>query len=311
METELLALGQKSAVIVMAYGTPKDLDDVLPYYTHIRRGSPPPPDLLQELTDRYAAIGGRSPLLEITEAQRLGIEARVGLPTYLGQKHAAPFIEDAVSKAISDGADRIVGVVLAPHYSSGSIGQYEAKARAAAQKLEWVGDIEIIKSWAVVPGYVSWLAAEVAKELEALRPEARPQAVVVFSAHSLPLRVIESGDPYADELAATAAAVAEEAGLGQWMVGWQSAGRTADPWIGPDILEIIKDLASEGVPAAIICPCGFVADHLEVLYDIDIEAKAAGDELGIEIRRTRAPNDDPDFLDVVAGVVQDALRRGE
>jgi len=302
-------MDQKTAVIVMAYGTPKDLDDVLPYYTHIRRGSPPPPELLKELTDRYAAIGGRSPLLEITEAQRLGIESRVGTKTYLGQKHAAPFIGEAVESAIKDGAERILGIVLAPHYSSGSIGQYESKARAAAEQLGWNGDIQIIKSWATVPGYVSWLAAEVKNELAALSPEVRSEAMVVFSAHSLPLRVIEGGDPYADELAATAAAVAAEASLEHWMVGWQSAGRTADPWIGPDILEITKTLASEGVPAAIICPCGFVADHLEVLYDIDIEAAALGDDLGIEIRRTPAPNDDAAFLDVVAGVVEDVLRK--
>lgn len=297
----------RTAVLVMAYGTPKDLDDVLPYYTHIRRGSPPPPELLKELTDRDAAIGGKSPLLEITEAQRVGIGSRLKMKAYTGQKHAAPFIEDAVRAAIRDGAESLVGIVLAPHYSSGSIGQYESKALAAASELGWKGDIQIIKSWATAPGYVSWLTTEVIRELEALPLEKRADAVVIFSAHSLPMRVIESGDPYADELTSTAAAVASHAGLENWMVGWQSAGRTADPWIGPDILEIIKDLAKEDVPAVVICPCGFVADHLEVLYDIDIEAKNLGDSLGIEVRRTRAPNDDPSFLDMVAGVVANSL----
>lgn len=301
-------MGDSTALLVMAYGTPKDLDDVLPYYTHIRRGSPPPPELLKELTDRYAAIGGRSPLLEITEAQRVGLGERLRMPTYLGQKHSAPFIEDAVGRAIDDEADRLIGLVLAPHYSSGSIGQYAAKARSAAEARGWTGDVDVIKSWATAPGYVSWLCEEVKVQLSSLPVASRAETVVVFSAHSLPLRVIEDGDPYADQLAATAAAVVSEAGLENWMVGWQSAGRTADPWIGPDILEIVTGLAGEGVPAVVVCPCGFVADHLEVLYDIDIEAKGLADSLGIQLRRTRAPNDDPRFLDAVAGVVEDALR---
>lgn len=300
-------MSDATALLVMAYGTPKDLDDVLPYYTHIRRGLPPPPDLLQELTDRYAAIGGRSPLLEITEAQRLGLSRRLGLPSFLGQKHAAPFIDDAVGKAIEGGADRLIGLVLAPHYSSRSIGQYAAKARSAAEERGWSGDLEVIRSWATAPGYVSWLAREVEVQLASLPPDVRRGTVVVFSAHSLPLRVIEDGDPYVDELAATAAAVAAETGIENWMVGWQSAGRTADPWIGPDILEILASLANEGVPAVIVCPCGFVADHLEVLYDIDIEAKALADSLGLQLRRTRAPNDDPLFLDAVAAVVENAV----
>lgn len=297
----------KTAILVMAYGTPRDADDLLPYYTHIRRGSAPPPDLLKELADRYAAIGGKSPLLEITEAQRLGIEARLGVDTYLGQKHASPFIEDAVRSAIDDGVERLLGFVLAPHFSSGSIGGYASRARTAAEKQRRSLSVEMIDSWATAPGYISWLASEVKSELESLAITARADAMVIFSAHSLPLRVIENGDPYVDELTATAAAVATEAGLENWMIGWQSAGRTADPWIGPDILEIIRTLASQGVPAVVICPCGFVADHLEVLYDIDIEAKDLGAALGIEVRRTRAPNDDPVILDAVADVIENAL----
>lgn len=297
----------KTALLVMAYGTPKDLGDVEPYYTHIRRGNPPPPDLLKELQDRYAAIGGRSPLLEITDKQRLGLEERVGVKSYLGQKHAAPFIENAVAEISADGMERIVGIVLAPHYSKGSIGQYRDKAEGAAAKLGWSGSIDIVKSWATEPGYISWLARRVREELESLPPETQDEAMVVFSAHSLPLRVVEDGDPYPEELRSTAAAVAAELRLAHWMIAWQSAGRTADPWLGPDILEVLRDLAAEGRPAAVISSCGFVADHLEVLYDVDIEAKSLADELGIELRRTRSPNDDPEFLDAVASVVRRQL----
>ena len=291
----------------MAYGTPKDLDDVEPYYTHIRRGNPPPPELLAELRDRYAAIGGRSPLLEITDKQRLGLEERLCIPSYLGQKHAAPFIEDAVERMAADGAERAVGIVLAPHYSSGSIGQYRDKAKAASEKLGWNGSIDVIESWAREPGYVSWLARRVGEELDSLPDDKRDDAVVVFSAHSLPLRVVEGGDPYPEELRATGAAVAAELRLPHWMIGWQSAGRTADPWLGPDILDVLRTLAEEGRQAVVISSCGFVADHLEVLYDVDIEARALADELGIELRRTRSPNDDPDFLDAVAAVVRRQL----
>ena len=288
----------------MAYGTPKDLDDVEPYYTHIRRGNPPPPDLLEELRDRYAAIGGRSPLLEITDKQRLGLEDRLGVRSYLGQKHAAPFIEDAIEKMASDGIERAVGLVLAPHYSSGSIGQYRDKAKAASEKIGWNGTIDVVESWAREPGYVSWLARRVEEELASLPDEVRDDAMVVFSAHSLPLRVVEGGDPYPEELRATGAAVAAQLRLAHWMIGWQSAGRTEDPWLGPDILDVLRTQAEQDRRAVVISSCGFVADHLEVLYDVDIEARAVAEELGIELRRTRSPNDDPDFLDAVAAVVR-------
>lgn len=291
----------------MAYGTPQDLDDVEPYYTHIRRGNPPPPDLLKELRDRYAAIGGRSPLLEITDKQRLGLEERLGVKSYLGQKHAAPFIEDAVAQMAADGIERVVGIVLAPHYSSGSIGQYRGKTEAATQKLGWTGTIDVIESWATESGYVDWLAERVNEQLDSLPEDVRAATTVVFSAHSLPLRVIENGDPYPEELRATAAAVAEKIALESWMIGWQSAGRTADPWLGPDILDIVRDLAASGKKGVVISPCGFVSDHLEVLYDVDIEAQSVADETGMTLRRTPSPNDDPDFLDAVAAVVRRRL----
>lgn len=291
----------------MAYGTPRGLDDVEAYYTHIRRGSPPPADLLEDLTERYRAIGGRSPLFEITQAQADGIAQRAGVPAYVGQKHQSPYIEDAVAKMAADGIEVAAGLVLAPHYSAMSVGQYRAKALAAASDHDWRGELRMIESWHLEPGYVDWLARRVATAYDALGPEARAGAVVVFTAHSLPHRIVERGDPYERQLNETAVAVARSAQVARWRTGWQSAGRTADRWLGPDILEIIEELADAGVTGIVVCPCGFVADHLEVLYDIDIDARAAADARGVELVRTDAPNDDPDFLDVLAGVVRRAL----
>lgn len=301
-------MAEKKAVLVMAYGTPRGLEDVEAYYTHIRRGRPPPPELLEELTDRYRAIGGHSPLLEITRAQADGIADRVGVPAYVGQKHQTPYIADAVAGMASDGIERAVGLVLAPHYSTMSIGQYASGAERAAEANGWTGKLEMIESWNVEAGYIEWLSARVEDALAELPVELRSGATVVFSAHSLPARIVSTGDPYEDQLRATGEAVAARTSLTSWRIGWQSAGRTADEWLGPDILEILDELASEGTKAVVVCPCGFVADHLEVLYDIDIEARARADDLGIALVRTRSPNDDPAFLDMLAEVVGRALR---
>jgi protoporphyrin/coproporphyrin ferrochelatase len=300
----------RPAVLVMAYGTPRDLDDIEPYYTDIRRGKPPPRELLDELIDRYRAIGGHSPLYEITSAQQQGLEARLdGVKTYLGQKHQTPFIADGVRAAVADGAGAIIGLVLAPHYSAMSIGDYARRAEAAAEEIGFTGQVEVIRSWHLEPAYVSWLSARVKEALASLPDEARSSAAVIFSAHSLPRRILASGDPYPDQLEETAAAVAAAAGLTRWTIGWQSAGRTAEPWIGPDLLEVIGELSATGTKGAVVCPCGFVADHLEVLYDVDIEARNLAEGVGMTLVRTRSPNDDPAFLDMLAGVVQRFLNR--
>ena len=283
-------MAESRALLVMAYGTPRGLDDVEAYYTHIRRGRPPPPELLDELTDRYRAIGGRSPLLEITQAQADGISQRVGVPAYLGQKHQTPYIADAIAGMAQDGIERAVGLVLAPHYSALSIGQYASAAQSAAEEIGWSGKLEMIESWNVEPGYIEWLSDRVGEALMELPEELRSGAAIVFSAHSLPTRILEQGDPYVDQLRATGESVASRTGSTNWRIGWQSAGRTADEWLGPDI------------------PCGFVADHLEVLYDVDIEATARAEDLEIVLVRTRSPNDDPGFLDVLADLVGRTFR---
>jgi ferrochelatase len=298
---------ESTAVLMMAYGTPRDLDDVEAYYTDIRHGRPPPPDLLEQLRDRYRAIGGKSPLLEISEAQVGGVRDRLGVPTYLGMKHAPPRIEDAVAKIAADGADRIVGLVLAPHYSAMSVGDYERRVRRAAEETGWDGTIDVIESWHLEPCYIDLLCERVGYALRTLTKDVRRDTTVVFTAHSLPERILRTGDPYADQLRETADAVAAKMELASWQIGWQSAGSTADPWIGPDILEVIAKLAAEGRRGVIVCPCGFVSDHLEVLYDVDIECKRAAAEHGLELERTASPNDDPAFLDVLATVVRRKL----
>ncbi|CAN5682745.1 ferrochelatase [soil metagenome] len=300
---------ERRAVLVMAYGTPRGLDDIDEYYTDIRGGRLPSPELLEELTERYRAIGGRSPLLEITQAQVKGIEERVdGARAYLGQKHAAPRIADAMQEMVQDGIERAVGLVLAPHYSSMSVGDYARRAASAADTCGWNGQLAMVESWHLEPGYVAWLAERVTEAMTTLPEEARAATTVVFSAHSLPARILESGDPYPDQLQATADVVAERAGIERYTIGWQSAGRTAEPWIGPDILDVMRERAANGARGVVICPCGFVSDHLEVLYDVDIEAAALAADLGLAFARTASPNDDPAFLDTLAGVVRRALQ---
>jgi protoporphyrin/coproporphyrin ferrochelatase len=289
----------RRGALVMAYGTPADLDHVEDYYRDILHGRSPSPELVAGLTQRYRAIGG-SPLLSITKAQVEGIGARLeGIRAYLGQKHAAPFIRDAVRAMTADEIDEAVGLVLAPHYSRMSIGDYASRAKRAAEDAGWTGELRMVESWHLEDGYLEFLVREVKVALDGL-----DDPVVLFTAHSLPARIIDAGDPYPEQLRATAQAVAQRAGLERWKVGWQSAGRTADPWLGPDITEILPALAREGVSGVVVCPCGFVADHLEVLYDVDIEAKRVAGSLGLELTRTRMPNDDPAFLDTVAAVVE-------
>ncbi|MDQ4126215.1 MAG: ferrochelatase [Actinomycetota bacterium] len=295
-------------VVVMAYGTPRGLEDVERYYTDIRHGRPPTPELLAELTERYAAIGGQSPLYEITEAQRIGLEKRLdGVPTYLGQKHSPPFIPDAIRAMAADGVDRIVGLVLAPHYSKMSVGDYRRRVVLARDEAGLDAAVDVIESWHVEPGYVTFLAQRVREAAARLTPEAQERHVVVFTAHSLPQAILRGGDPYPQQLQETADAVAAEAGIASHTIGWQSAGRTADPWLGPDVLEVIERRAGEGARGVVVCPCGFVSDHLEVLYDVDVECVDAARRLGVELVRTESPNDDPAFLEVLATVVRREL----
>ena len=297
-----------SAVLLMAYGTPRGLDDVEAYYTHIRRGRPPSPEALDDLVERYRAIGGRSPLLEITQAQADALSTELGEPVYVGQKHAAPFIEEAFEDIARAGVDHVVGLVLAPHFSSMSVGDYERRARAAADAAGWEGTIAMVESWHLEPGYLRLLADRVRAALDSVTEEADVEATVIFSAHSLPSAIVRSGDPYPQQLQETAAATAEAAGLTRWTTAWQSAGASGEDWLGPDLLEVIEKVAADGCDAVVVCPCGFVADHLEVLYDVDIEAAAKARQMGLRMARTASPNADPEFIATLAAVARRASR---
>ncbi|HEY5697041.1 MAG TPA: ferrochelatase [Acidimicrobiales bacterium] len=284
-------------VLVMAYGTPATPADIEPYYTHIRRGRPPTPELLAELTARYEALGGVSPLAERTEAQRAAIEAALpaGTPVHLGQKHAAPFVEDGLAELADAGADVVVGLVLAPHFSMFSVGQYHERAAATAE--ERGVDYRPIDDWSDLEPWLDFQAAAVTEQLAGLPDD----TTVLFTAHSLPERALE-GDRYPEYLAASASAIAERVGLDGGDIGWQSAGRTPEPWRGPDILEVIDGLGTAGL---LVCAQGFTSDHLEILYDLDIEARTRAEGRGITFARTRSVNDDPAVMAGLAGLVME------
>jgi len=295
----------KTAVLLMAYGMPRSREEILPYYTDIRRGRPPTEEQLSDLTARYEAIGGLSPLAALTEAQRDALQTalnNIAPNTYhvaLGLKHAAPMIEDAVQQLAQEGFTKIVAFVLAPHFSSFSIGQYIDRATTAATPhgISVVG----ITSWATEEAFIDFLAADMSAKLATM-----PAAThVLFTAHSLPQRIIDAGDPYPAELRSTAVAVAAKVGLtenAQWSIAWQSAGRTPEPWIGPDILDVIDQLATQSNPATgvLVSACGFVADHLEVLFDLDIEASHRAEQHGLAFARTECVNDNGAIMNALA-----------
>ena len=299
----------KIGVLLMAYGTPRSQDEILPYYTDIRRGRAPTPELLAELTARYDAIGGISPLAQRTESQRDQLQRQLDAlkpGTYsvrLGLKHAHPMIEATVEEFARDGFTELVALVLAPHFSSYSIGQYVGRAREAATPHGIT--VHGIDSWAAEPAFVEFIASDMASRRASMPGDTK----VLFTAHSLPQRIIDGGDPYPNELRATAEAVASRLGLtegSQWSIAWQSAGRTPEPWIGPDILAVIDQLASDGSTSGVlVSACGFVADHLEVLYDLDIEAKSHAERLGLVFDRTACVNDDETVIAALARRVVD------
>jgi ferrochelatase len=299
----------RDAVLLMAYGSPDNLDQVEAYYTDIRRGSPPAPHLLEELKNRYRAIGGGSPLSRIVGEQRLTLEAELAargapIPVYAAMRHIAPRIWDVVAQMVVDGVERIVAIPMAPQKSSNAAGY----RRAVERGLEGVAnppEVVFVESWHDEPRFIEALAVTT-RELLA-RFEDPAAVTLMFTAHSLPARVVAEGDPYPDELACTARLVAREVDRPDYTFSFQSAGRTEEPWLGPDILAEIRRLAAEGVTQLAIRPVGFVADHLEVLYDLDIEAKTLATSVGIRLERARSMNTDPVFIAGLADVALAAL----
>ncbi len=286
----------KTGVLCMAYGSPAGTDEndgIEPYYTHIRGGRKPSPEALAELRERYRAIGG-SPLTEITRAQARALGARLGLPVFAGMKHAPPFIADAAAEARSAGIERLVGLPLAPHYAEMSLGAYFASLRQA-----WDGELITVRGFHDHPAFITAVEALIADAMAHFEPER-----IFFTAHSLPARIEAAGDTYRDRLLESCLLVAEGSALPEWELAFQSASHTGEPWLGPDLLD---SLARSGVRRALVCPIGFVADHLEILYDIDVEAMAFAREHGIDLRRTQSFNTRPEFIDALGAVVGDAL----
>ena len=313
-------------VLVMAYGTASGPDDIERYYTDIRGGRAPSPEHLQELRERYAAIGNVFPLHDTTIAQAEGLVAALNrdagqqrFRAYLGMKHSPPFVADGVQRMRADGIERGVGIVMAPHWSGMSVESYVERVEQAVHDQGDRPSFTYVRSYHDHPAFIAFLAGRVAEVLDGLTAEQRERVTVIFSAHSLPVRTVDDGTlrckycdcddscRYRDGLQRTADLVGAEVGLPDHTIAWQSAGRTADPWWGPPIEEVIEQLGAQGRSAVVVCSAGFVADHLEILYDLDIEAKEIAERAGLRFARTRMPNADPAYLDVLAQVVKDHL----
>jgi protoporphyrin/coproporphyrin ferrochelatase len=286
----------RAAVVLMAYGSPDRLEDVPAYYADIRGGRPVAPERLADLVERYRRLGieASNPLNEITEQTRAALEADLGSPVFTGMKHWTPRIADAAEAALATGADTIAGLVLAPHYSRLSIGGYREQLEDA---LAGRAELVFVDSWHLEPGFVGLLADRVRGTT----------AHVVFTAHSLPERILAEGDPYDRQLRRSASAIAQAADLREWSLSYQSASPTGEPWLGPDILDHLEALHARGVDDVLLCPIGFVADHLEIRWDLDTEAQQKAGELGLRLTRIEMPNADPAFVAVLATIVRRAL----
>jgi ferrochelatase len=301
-----------TAVLVMAYGTPPDKASILEFYTDVRRGRPPTADQLSDLVSRYDAIGGLSPMNERTTAQINALQHALDtlepgeFVTYYGAKHASPKIEDAVQRAVADGCEALVGLVLAPHYSAFSVGEYVERARVCANELGLMS--AFVESWSVEPALIDTLSTRVSDAIASLSPDQQAGVTVVMTAHSLPERILTSSDRYPDEVAETARRIAQRLDLTSWQTAWQSAGRTSEPWLGPDINDTIKALAASGSTAVVVCACGFTSDHLEVLYDLDVLAKSVAEAAGIGFARTASINAEPAVFKALAARVVTARK---
>jgi len=295
-----------TGVLVMAYGTPTTPSDVEAYYTRIRHGRAPTPELLADLKRRYDAIGGTSPLAQRTNDQVVGVRASLEArfpgryDVRFGSKYEPPLLEEAASAFRDEGFTTVIGLVLAPHSSTMSTDQYFARARSElGPGVNFVG----IDAWWQAPGFLELIARRVRDALDTVPTQRRSTTEVLFSAHSLPEKILAVGDDYPEQLKESASRAAALAGVERFDVAWQSAGRTSDPWIGPDILQVLRAKRAGGVTDVVSCPIGFVADHLEVLFDVDVEAQGVAKEIGLNLVRTASLNADPEFVAILADVV--------
>ncbi|WP_121639312.1 ferrochelatase [Virgibacillus sp. Bac330] len=306
---------KKMGLLVMAYGTPYKEEDIERYYTHIRHGRKPEAEALQDLKDRYKAIGGISPLAKITNQQVEKLEATLNavqneydFKAYTGLKHIEPFIEDAVQQMAEDGMEEAVSIVLAPHFSTFSVQSYNKRANNEAEKYGIT--ITSVESWFDEPGFIKYWADQITDVYAKMADEEREKAVLIVSAHSLPEKILQDGDPYPQQLEETAKLISEATGIKNYEIGWQSEGNTPDPWLGPDVQDLTRDLYEQkGYQAFVYAPVGFIADHLEVLYDNDYECKVVCDEIGASYYRPEMPNVHPQFIHTLSDVVLKQVKR--
>lgn len=305
-------------VMVMAYGGPNSLEEVGPYLADIRGGRPTSEELLEEITDRYRQIGGRSPILELTIAQARGIEqalnddaaaeAGVRYRTYVGMRHWHPYIGDVFGEMMADGVDEIVGVVMAPHYSRMSIGAYIGKLEKAVSQSGTDVPVQLVESWKDEPSFIAAIADRVTQALKKFPEDIRSDVPILFTAHSLPARILESNDPYPQELQTSVRLVVEKLQPKDHRWAFQSQGASAEPWLGPTVEDTLQQLADEGHRNVLLVPIGFVCDHVEVLFDVDIEHRHQAEELGIRLERIEMLNDDPGLVAAVASAVRRAVQ---
>lgn len=301
----------RKAVLLMAYGTPDKPEDIEPYYTHIRHGRKPAPEEVENLKERYSIIGGRTPLLEITRstASKLGqaLESS-GVKVYSGMKHWHPYISEVFPKIVSEGNTDLLSIALAPHYSKMSIGSYQDAVREANKASGERMRLSFVDSWHLNDVFIDKWCKRVEKAVSEHFDSRQDEVFYLFTAHSLPERILSWNDPYKDELLATSLKIAEQLRIGDSRLDFcfQSAGHTSEPWLGPDILDRLKELAQEGKKEVLVIPIGFVSDHLEILFDIDTESQELARKLGIKLARTDSFNDSSDFIEVLKSVVEDS-----
>ena len=303
------------AVLMLAYGSPDSLDDMEAYLLDIRGGRPTPEAFVEEFQERYAQIGGRSPLTERTFEQARETAAALrrrgcDLSVYVGMRHWSPWIKDAVGQMQADGVEEAVAIVMAPHYSSMSIGRYWGKIEEAQEALGSSIRFARVDSWWRQPKLLEAQEAHVRAGLAKFPAGVRDRAKVVFTAHSLPARPIEMGDPYDDELKKNARTLAGRLGDVDWTFSYQSAAQTGEPWLGPQIEDLVAGLGKAGHRHVLVAPIGFVCDHIEVLYDIDIGAKEIAGAHDVHLERIESMNSDPTFIEAVADAIEERLRGG-
>ncbi len=300
-------------VLVLAYGGPDNLDEIEPYLLDVRGGRPTSPELVEEIREHYRLIGGRSPILELTQAQASALEAALNsrgdvvYKTYIGMRHWRPYIKQAVEQMAADGLTRVIAIVLAPHYSRMSIGAYIKKVEEALAEVGGGLDMTYVESYHLQPLYLQALAQRVQEARQRFPETVRASVPVIFTAHSLPERILQWQDPYPRQLMETAQAVAELVRPVTWRFAYQSAGRSAEPWLGPNAGKVIQELADAGEKNVLIAPVGFVSDHVEILYDIDVEFRQQAEALGMRLERTTSLNDNPLFIGALADVVRSHL----